>query len=61
MADYNIEIKRLPKRNGETEDTLSGGTFYHVMLQTVDILRMYICDEKGLTLKDIVYNHNNLE
>lgn len=61
MADYNIEIKRLPKRDGETSDTLSGGTFYHVMLQTVDILRMYICDEKGLTLKDIVYNHNNLE
>ena len=61
MADYNVEIKRLPKRDGESDDALVGGSFYHVMLQTVDMLRMYICDVRGLDLKDITYNHNNLE
>ena len=48
-------------RDGESADALVGGSFYHVMVQTVDILRMYICDVRGLDLKDIVYNHNNLE
>ena len=59
LADYNVQITRLPKKEGEPE--LSGGSFYHCMLMTVDLIRTYICEIRGLTSKDISYNHNNLE
>ena len=59
LADYVVEIKTLPDPEGAPE--LSGGSFYHVMVQTVDLIRTYICELRGLTFKDIAYNHNNLE
>lgn len=59
MADYNVEIKRLPEKEGEPE--VSGGSFYHCMMMCCDIIRTYICELRGLTMKDIGYNHNNLE
>ena len=59
MADYNVQTTRLPSKEGTPE--LSGGSFYHCMLMTVDLIRMYICEIRGLTFKDIAYNHNNLE
>ena len=59
IADINVEIPGVEKPQDAPAGT--GGSFYHVMVQTVDILRMYICDVRGLDLKDIVYNHNNLE
>ena len=59
LADYNVQITRLKHEEGTPE--LGGGSFYHVMVQVVDIIRMYICELRGLTMADISYNHNNLE
>ncbi len=59
IADINVVINRIPKKEGSP--AVSGGSFYHVMVQTVDLIRAYVCEMLGLTDADIHYNHNNLE
>ena len=39
----------------------TGGSFYHVLVQTVDMIRGYVCEMIGVTSADMHYNHNNLE
>lgn len=60
MADVNVVI---PRKNYMSPDmpAASGGSFYHVMVQLVDLVRVYLCDVMGVTNADIVKNHNNLE
>ena len=59
-ADVNVII---PRKNYMSPDmpTASGGSFYHVMVQLVDLVRVYLCDVMGITNTDIIKNHNNLE
>lgn len=59
MADVNVVIPR--KKQPEDVPTMSGGSFYHVMVMTVDILRVYMAEKLGVTNADVHYNHNNLE
>lgn len=59
IADINVVIHRKPQQ--EDAPTMSGGSFYHVMLAVNDLLRVYVCEMLGLKNEDIYYNHNNLE
>jgi 6-phospho-3-hexuloisomerase len=59
LADVNVVIP-TKKWNPEAP-AASGGSFYHVMVMTVDILRVYMAEALGVTNQDIHNNHNNLE
>ena len=59
IADINVEIPGVEKPQDAPAGT--GGSFYHVMVQTVDMVRGYVCEMIGVTSADMHYNHNNLE
>ena len=41
--------------------TALGLSFYQVVVMMVDCVMSYVMDELGLTFKDVMHNHNNLE
>ena len=59
LADINVVIPTTTIAEG----TPSGmdGYFYHVLVQTVDIIRGYVCEILGITKEQMHENHNNLE
>ncbi len=59
MADATVVIPREPRKSRSPEDR--GGSFYHVLVMTVDCIQAYLMDALGLTGEDIHRNHNNLE
>lgn len=59
MADVNVWIPREFRRSPNPEDR--GGSFYHVMEMVCDCVQAYVLEARGLTGKDVRYNHNNLE
>ena len=59
MADVNVWIPREFRRSPNPEDR--GGSFYHVLEMVCDCVQAYVLEARGLTGKDVRYNHNNLE
>ena len=59
IADITVVIPGVEKPEGAPAGT--GGSFYHVLVQTVDMIRGYVCEMIGVTSADMHYNHNNLE
>lgn len=59
LADYNVVIPA--KKWDPAAPPASGGSLYHVMVMTVDILRVYMAEALGVTNQNIHNNHNNLE
>ncbi len=59
LADINVVIPT--KEWDPNAPAASGGSFYHVLVMTVDILQVYLAEALGVTNQDIHNNHNNLE